>query len=127
MKSAGDAACSIGGDVLFLTNADAEKTGVAELAVLRYTKPDPKADLAQICAPFSSIKNPRTGKAIDEKDIDPSQKARIRAQWLEETMTSPEWRGWLAHFPSDKPAAVAKLRERVKAAGLTCDAEWLKE
>lgn len=73
------------------------------------------------------LTDPRTGKSTDGASLDPSQEARVRAQLLEETMTSPEWRGWLVHAASDMPAAVAKLRERVKTAGMPCEAEWLKE
>ncbi len=124
------AGCAVGGDALWPTDPNAsEKAERIELKVGRYTHPDPKADLALICAPFATLKNPRTGRSIEEdiQGLDDSQRARIRAEVLEETMTSREWRLWLHGFLENREAAIAKLREAAKAADLTCASEWTKK
>jgi hypothetical protein len=121
------AACGMGGDVAWLVSdpAAADATGDAQVAVGRFTKPDAKADLVLICAPFSTLKNPRTGKALDEGQFDASQRARIRAEVLEATMTSKQWRLWLRRLLDDRAAAVKELRDAARSAGLDCKAEWV--
>jgi hypothetical protein len=119
---ASEGACALGGDIAWL--AKDESGGVAELKVGRYSNPDPKADLALICSPFASLKNPATGKTIDAAGIDDSQKARIRADVMTNTLTSRQWRLWMYHFLSDRQASIATLRDAARAAHLTCDIEW---
>ena len=59
--------------------------------------------------------------------LDPSQKARVRAEVLGDGLTSHEWRLWLAAMSDDREraASVAKLRDAAKAAGIDCQAEWV--
>ena len=119
------AACSLGGDKLWpRTREQAKDAPVMEMVVGRLTQGDPRADLALICAPFTSLVNPATGKTLDASGIDPSQRAVIRASLLAESMTSKQWRLWLHGLRDDREASIATLRAAAKAAGLTCESEW---
>ena len=113
------AACALDGDVVWLTHQDTpESAEVVELTVARYDHPDAAADLRLICAPFATFKNPSTGKALDSPSLDDSQRSRLRAAVLEETLTSRQWRVWLRGFPENRAAAVATLRDAAKAANV---------
>ncbi len=62
-----------------------ESAEIIELTVGRYDKPDAAADLRLVCAPFATLKNPSTGKPLDDPSLDDSQRSRLRAAVLEET------------------------------------------
>jgi hypothetical protein len=121
------AACKAGGDVFWLNGPPPAKgaNAVVELVVGRYSKPDEGADLKLICAPFAALPLPN-GKTLDPNSVDESQRARIRAAVLEESLTSRKWRLWLNGFLDNREASVAALRDAAKKASLTCEAEWTK-
>jgi hypothetical protein len=124
------AACAAGGDVWIGDPARSdEKTGTIVATIARFRAPDPKADLALICAPFATLREPGSGKALgDMPTLDPSQKARVRYEILADSVGSHEWRLWMHEISDDRAdhaAATAKLRDAAKAAG-QCQAEWVK-
>ena len=123
------ALCALGGDVGWAANPDVPGSSkVIELKVGRYTSPDPRADLALICAPFETLKDPATGKPFDAALLaaaDPSQRARIRVDLFAKVATSRQWRLWLHDLHDNREAAVKTLRDAAKGAGLTCAAEFL--
>jgi hypothetical protein len=99
-----------------------------EIHAGRYKVHDEAADLALLCAPFASLKNPETGQPFPPDEFDPLQREHVRATIANETMTSPRWRRWVHALYEGghlNEAPVAALRDAAQASHIKCEAEWL--
>ena len=85
------ATCRLGGVVAFVDEKSEKDAPVLTIAVLKPPKEDEGADLARVC------KEPSwAALGVDASGgLDESQKMRVASQLLEESLTSPKWRGWL--------------------------------
>jgi hypothetical protein len=115
--------CDLGGEVSWV---DASATAAhAEVHVGRYAKHDEAADLALICAPFATVAE---HSRLHVQSPDPSQKAAIRGDILEGSLTSPRWRRWLHELHRGghlNDSALPPLREASQTSHIACEAEWL--
>jgi hypothetical protein len=118
--------CTLGGEVSWLEAAATDAR--VEIHAGRYRQHDEAADLAMLCAPFASLKNPETGQPFPPDAFDPVQRAHVRAEVASESVTSPRWRRWLHELYEGgqrHEAPVAALRDAAQASHLACEAEWL--
>jgi hypothetical protein len=123
--SVASALCALGGDAGWTLREPSKADPTAEIAVVRYSKPDEAGDLDVICAPYPELVDPSTGKAVGMSgQPDGLQRAKIRMQVLEESLTSRKWRLWVRDFPSHRAASVAALRDAAQAAHRACESEW---
>ncbi|MGH7297489.1 MAG: hypothetical protein ACRELB_21310 [Polyangiaceae bacterium] len=118
--------CALGGEVSWLEAAATDAR--VEIHAGRYKQHDEAADLALLCAPFASLKNPDTGQPFPPDTLDALQREHVRAAIADETMTSPRWRRWVHELYKGghrNEAPVAALRDAAQASHIQCEAEWL--
>ena len=118
------AVCELGGELAWMDSAG-KKDGLAVIHAGRYAKHDEAADLALICAPFATVAQ-RSRVHVDSPD--PFQKAAIRGDVLEASLTSPRWRRWFHELFAGghrNEAALGPLRDAAQASHIACEAEWL--
>ncbi len=120
------AVCEIGGEVSWIDGRVSDDVVRVEVHVGRYAKHDELADVALICAPFSTWKDPRTNQPVDPS-FDAEQRRALRGDFLEVAVTSPTWRRWVHHAgdPAQKGESLAALLAAAKRGNIACDASWL--
>jgi hypothetical protein len=122
------AVCEVGGEVSWMDGRPSSAAVPVEIHVGRYTKHDETADVALICAPFSTWRDPRTNQPIDPS-FDAAARRAVRTEILEVSVTSPMWRLWVERtmHPDQRADALATLLAAAKGNNVLCDTSWVTE